>query len=67
MKIAGILLIVVAVVALAYGEFSYTSRKKLVDMGPIQIDRTEQHTFLLPPLLGIAAVVGGGALIFLRK
>jgi drug/metabolite transporter (DMT)-like permease len=65
MKIAGILLIVAGVAALIYGGFSYTSQKKAVDLGAIQIDRTEHHTLPVPPILGIVAIVGGGVLVYL--
>lgn len=34
-----------------------------VDMGPIQIDKTEHHSVPLPPVLGVLAIVGGGALL----
>ena len=64
MKIAGILLIIAGVAALIYGGFSYTSQKKAVDMGPIQINRTEHHTLPVSPILGIVAIVGGGVLIY---
>jgi drug/metabolite transporter (DMT)-like permease len=64
MKIAGILLIIAGVAALIYGGFSYTSQKKAVDMGAIQIDRTEHHTLPVPPILGIIAIVGGGVLVY---
>jgi drug/metabolite transporter (DMT)-like permease len=64
MKIAGILLIVAGIVALIYGGFSYTSHKKAVDLGAIQIDTTEHHTLPVPPLLGIVAIAGGGCLIY---
>ena len=64
MKIAGILLIVAGLVALVYGGFSYTSQKKAVDMGPIQIETKERHSLPVPPVLGILAIVGGGVLIY---
>jgi len=64
MKIAGILLIIAGVAALIYWGFSYTSQKKAVDMGPIQINRTEHHTLPVPPILGIIAIVGGGVLVY---
>jgi drug/metabolite transporter (DMT)-like permease len=63
-KIAGILLIIAGVAALIYGGFSYTSHKKAVDIGAIQIDRTEHHTLPVPPILGILAIAGGGILVF---
>ena len=64
MKIAGILLILAGLAALIYGGFSYTSQKKAVDLGAIQIDRTEHHSLPIPPLLGIVAIAGGGVLVF---
>lgn len=64
MKIAGILLIIVGVVALIYGGFSYTSQKKAVDLGPIQIDTTERHSVPISPVLGVLAIVGGAVLVY---
>jgi drug/metabolite transporter (DMT)-like permease len=64
MKIAGIVLIVAGVAALIYGGISFTSQKKVVDMGPIQINKTEHHTMPVSPILGLVAILGGGALIY---
>lgn len=64
MKIAGIVLIIAGVAALLYGGFTYTTHKKAVDLGPVQIEKTEHHSVPLPPLLGIVAVIGGGALFY---
>ena len=64
MKILGIVLIIAGVVALAYGGFTYTTTKKAVDMGPVEINKKEHHTIPLPPVLGVIAIVGGGALLY---
>jgi len=64
MKIAGIVLIIAGVAALIYGGFSFTSQKKVVDMGPLQINKTEHHTIPVSPILGIVAILGGGALVY---
>jgi len=64
MKIAGILLIIAGVVALIYGGFSYTSQKKAVDLGPIQIDTTERHSVPISPVLGVIAIAGGAFLVY---
>jgi hypothetical protein len=63
MKIVGILLIVLGVVALAYGGFSYTRREKIVDLGPIQATAETQETVPLPPILGGLALAGGIVLL----
>jgi len=65
MKIAGIVLIIAGVAALLYGGFTYTTQKKAVDIGPLQVEKTEHHSVPLPPLLGVVAIIGGGALFFL--
>jgi uncharacterized membrane protein YidH (DUF202 family) len=65
MKILGIILIVAGILALAYGGFSYTTHKRAVDMGPLQIETRAQHRVLLPPVLGICGIVVGGALLFM--
>jgi uncharacterized membrane protein YidH (DUF202 family) len=65
MKIAGILLILVGIAALFYGEISYTSKKKAMDIGSLQIDKTENHTFPLSPIFGIVVIAGGAGLIYL--
>ncbi len=67
MKPLGIVLIVFGVLALVYGGFTYTHQKKVVDLGPIQASKKETSTVPLPPILGVVAIIGGGALLFTGK
>lgn len=61
--IAGILLTVLGVLALAYQGITYTQQKKVIDLGPLQAStKTEKH-IPIPPILGIAAIGGGVALL----
>jgi uncharacterized membrane protein HdeD (DUF308 family) len=55
----GIILIVLGVVALAYQGITYTTHKKVLDIGPIQATEEKRHTIPLPPVLGALALVGG--------
>ena len=59
MKPLGIILVVLGVLALIYQGFSYTTRKKVLDVGPIQATRQEHHAVSLPPILGALALIGG--------
>ncbi len=59
----GIALLILGIVALAYQGFTYTTQKKAVDLGPIQVTREEKHTIPLPPILGAVALVAGIALL----
>lgn len=63
MKIVGLILIVLGVVALAYGGISYTRREKVLDVGPIEATAETRETIPLPPLLGALSLVGGVALM----
>lgn len=65
MKIAAIVLIVVGVIALAYGGISYTREKKVIDLGPVQATTEERKTIPLPPVLGVVAIAGGVVLLVL--
>jgi hypothetical protein len=61
--IAGIALIILGILSLAYQGITYTTHKKVLDLGPLQAS-TEQHkTIPLPPILGGIALVGGIALL----
>jgi hypothetical protein len=64
MKITGVLLLIVGLVALIYGGIHYSTQKREVDMGPIQINKTEHHSIPIPPLVGVACIAAGGALLF---
>jgi uncharacterized membrane protein YidH (DUF202 family) len=63
MKVTGIVLIILGVIALIYGGITYTTHKKVIDLGPIQAEKKETHNVPLPPILGVIAIVGGGALL----
>lgn len=58
-RMLGLVLLVVGILSLAYQGFTYTTRKKVVDIGPIQATKEEHHTVPLPPILGVLAVIGG--------
>lgn len=62
MTIAGIVLIVLGVVALAYQGITYTTRETVVDLGPLKATAERERTFPLPPIVGGAAVLAGVAL-----
>jgi hypothetical protein len=63
MKIVGIILIVIGVIALAYGGISYTRREKVVDIGPVELTAERRESIPLPPLLGGLALAGGVVLL----
>ena len=61
--IVGIILIIIGVVSLVYGGFTYTKRENVLEFGPIQATEEKQHTIPFPPLLGGICLVGGIVLV----
>jgi uncharacterized membrane protein YidH (DUF202 family) len=59
MKVTGLILIVIGVIALAYGGITYTRREKVLDIGPIEATAERRETVPLPPVLGVVALAGG--------
>jgi hypothetical protein len=66
-KTLGIILIALGLVGLAWGGFSYTTREKVVDVGPIHATRDKTHTVPLPPIFGAVALIGGVVLLAAGK
>lgn len=63
MKMLGILLIVIGIVAFAYQGINYTTREKVVDIGPIHMSADKTRTLPLGPIVGAVALAGGIALL----
>ncbi len=59
MKIAGIALIAIGIIALSYQFFTYTTTEKDVQLGPLQIQHQEKHTVPIPPIVGGVCIVAG--------
>jgi uncharacterized membrane protein len=63
-SLAGILLIVVGALVLAYQGFNYTQREKVLDVGPIHATVDDQkHVSLSPILGGLVLLAGVGLLV----
>lgn len=66
-KIAAIMLIVVGVLGLAYGSFSYTKETQEARIGPLELMVKEQQTVNIPVWAGVAAILAGALLLFVPK
>jgi hypothetical protein len=62
--ILGIILIVVGVVMLAYGGYThYTTQENVAKLGPLEINKQEQHPVPIGPIVGGICIVGGVLLL----
>jgi uncharacterized membrane protein len=63
--VIGIALIALGVVAFAYQGITYTSREKIIDIGPIQATHETRKTIPLSPILGGVSLAGGIVLVLI--
>jgi hypothetical protein len=62
LTLVGIVLIAIGLVALVYQGISYTTREKVIEIGPVQVTAEKEKSVRLPPFLG-AVAVGTGVLL----
>lgn len=63
MRIIGVILLVVGVLALGYGGIAWTTREKVIDAGPIQVSKDKTQSLPLPPVVGLVCLVAGGLIL----
>ncbi|HET7342991.1 MAG TPA: DUF3185 domain-containing protein [Methylomirabilota bacterium] len=61
--VIGVILIILGVAALAYQGITYTTKDKVVDLGPLKVEAQREKTIPLPPIVGAAALIGGIVLV----
>ena len=66
-KTIGIILIAAGALTMLYTGFNYATTEKVVDLGPVQINREKQHSVKWPSILGGIIAVGGIMVITLGK
>ena len=59
MKLFGVVLIVIGLLGVAWGGFTYTTREKVIDLGPVEATRDKKTTIPISPLAGGLAIVAG--------
>lgn len=61
--LVGIALIILGVLALAYQGITYTTREKVIDLGPLKVTADREKSIPLPPIVGVMALAGGVVLV----
>ena len=65
-QVIGVLLIVVGLVSLLMGGFSWTREKKVIDLGPIEATTRERETLPIPPIVGGLILAAGVVLLVVK-
>ena len=63
--IIGVILIALSILSFAYQGITFTTREKVLDIGPIEATAEKQKTIPLPPVYGAMALIGGIALVII--
>jgi len=67
MKILGIILVILGIVALAYQGIQYTSREKIIDIGSLEVSADTKKNIPIPPIVGGISLIAGIALILVDR
>jgi len=59
MKSFAIVLIVIGILMIVFGKLSFTKEEKVVDIGPLEINKKEKKTFDWPDYAGGIAILAG--------
>ena len=63
MKVFGIVLIVAGVLLTIFTGFKVFTKKKVLDVGKLEITRDEPHNFDWSPFVGVGVIVAGGIVL----
>ncbi|MDT8441181.1 MAG: hypothetical protein RQ723_05940 [Desulfuromonadales bacterium] len=62
-KMAAVVLIVLGILGLAYGGFSYTKETHQATLGPLELTVKDQQQVNIPLWAGVGAIAAGGVLL----
>lgn len=62
-KTLGIILIIIGIMMVIYTGFNFVTTEKVVDLGPVQINKENDHPVQWSPIIGLILVVGGGVMV----
>jgi len=62
-RILAVALLVAGVLALVYGQFSYTKETHGAKLGPLELSVEEKETIAIPTWVGVAVVAAGGTIL----
>lgn len=67
MRNLAIIIIVIGALMIAYTGFTFITKEKVVDVGPIEINKEEKHPVQWSPIVGVILVIGGAAMFAMNK
>jgi hypothetical protein len=66
-KTIGIILVALGLAMTAYTGFNFVTKKKVVDIGSLEIKKDENHFVQWSPVVGILLLAGGLVMVFSKR
>ncbi|WP_421795826.1 hypothetical protein [Haliscomenobacter sp.] len=63
----GIILVILGIVMMAYTGFNFVTREKVVDIGPLEIEKKENNPVRWSPVVGLVLLIGGVVVLVSSK
>jgi len=67
LRIVGIALIILGIVGLVYGQFSYTRKSHDADLGVVKLSIKERETVPVPTWACVAGIAAGAGLLLVGR
>jgi hypothetical protein len=67
LKILGVALVILGIVALVYGGIGYSRQTTILEVGGIKATATEHKLIPIAPVIGTIALIGGIALLLIPR
>jgi len=67
LRIVGIALIILGIVGLVYGQFSYTRKSHDADLGVVKLSIKERETVPVPTWACVAGIAAGAVLLLVGR
>lgn len=63
LKLVGVVLVALGVLALVYKGFTYTAERHEAKVGPLELSVEDKERVAIPTWVGVVAIVAGAALL----
>ena len=67
MRAFGIILVIVGILMMVFSSINFTTKEKVVDLGPLEVNKEKEHSVGWPVYVGGLVLLGGIGLIVAGK
>ena len=63
----GVILVILGIVMMAYTGFNFVTREKVMDIGPLEIEKKQNNPVRWSPVVGLVLLIGGVVVLVSSK